>query len=255
MLYSSSFILYPTLRERQSRTSFLMAVIRLILLVAVLGGLTLLLVQNWSPVLPLVFLGMRTQPLPLAMWILFSTAAGASTSVLITVLFKLSNYFGRQRQTPFRSRASSPRAANRRVEQTNPPYTPPPPASKTKDADREEFDDWETNSNADDDWNFDEKPKQAANPNLKTEPFRDSQTYERQQEPQSSSQSGSVYSYSYRQPKNTAVGKTESVYDADYRVIIPPYQPPTNNQTDNADDDDWSFFEDDDEGENKPSRR
>ncbi len=63
-----------------------MAVIRLILLVAVLGGLTLLLVQNWSPVLSLVFLGMRTQPLPLAMWILFSTATGAFTSVLISYL-------------------------------------------------------------------------------------------------------------------------------------------------------------------------
>ena len=46
-----------------------MAVIRLILLVAVLGGLTLLLVQNWSPALPLVFLGIRTQALPLAIWI------------------------------------------------------------------------------------------------------------------------------------------------------------------------------------------
>ncbi|RCJ39679.1 hypothetical protein A6770_11375 [Nostoc minutum NIES-26] len=230
-----------------------MAVIRLILLVAVLGGLTLLLVQNWSPVLSLVFLGMRTQPLPLAMWILFSTTAGALTSVLITTLFKLSNYFGGQRQTTFRSRASSPRAANR-TEPTPPPYTPPPPASKTEYATSEKFDDWETNSNADDDWNFDEKPTQAPNPNPKTQPFRDSQTYERQQEPQSSSQSGSVYSYSYREPKNTAAGKTESVYDADYRVIIPPYQPPINNQTDNTDDD-WSFFEDDDEDEDKPSRR
>ncbi len=69
---------------------------------------------------------------------------------------------------------------------------------------------------------------------VKTQQSQDSQTYERQQEPKSSSQSGSVYSYSYREPKNTAVGKTESVYDADYRVIIPPYQPPTTDQADNA---------------------
>ena len=232
-----------------------MAVIRLILLVAVLGGLTLLLVQNCSPVISLVFLGMRTQPLPLAMWILFSTTAGALTSVLITTLFKLSNYFGGQRQTPLRSRASSPRTASRREEPTSRSYTPPPPTSKTEYATNEEFDDWETNNNANDDWNFDEKPAEAPNPSPKTQPVRDSQTYERQQEPQSSSQSGSVYSYSYREPKNTAAGKTESVYDADYRVIIPPYQPPTDNQADNADDDDWSFFEDDDKDEDKPSRR
>ncbi len=237
-----------------------MAVIRLILLVAVLGGLTLLLVQNWSPVLPLVFLGMRTLPLPLAMWILFSTATGAFTSVLISALFKLSNYFGgQQRQTPLKSGTASPRArAARREEPIPPPSSPPPRASRTEYAANdasEEFDDWETNNNTDDDWNLDEQPTEAPTPNPKTQPFQDSQSYERQQEPKSSSQSGSVYSYSYREPKNTAVGKTESVYDADYRVIIPPYQAPASNQADNSDDDDWEFFEDDDfEDEDKPSR-
>ncbi|MBH8555124.1 LapA family protein [Nostocaceae cyanobacterium CENA357] len=237
-----------------------MAVIRLILLVAVLGGLTLLLVQNWSPVLPLVFLGMRTQPLPLAMWILFSIATGAFTSVLISALFKLSNYFGgQQRQTPLKSGTASPRArAARREEPIPPPSSPPPRASRTEYAASdasEEFDDWETSNNTDDDWNLDDKPTETPTPNPKTQPFQDSQTYERQQEPKSGSQSGSVYSYSYREPKNTAVGKTESVYDADYRVIIPPYQPPASNQADNSDDDDWEFFEDDDfEDEDKPSR-
>jgi hypothetical protein len=237
-----------------------MAVIRLILLVAVLGGLTLLLVQNWSPVLSLVFLGMGTQSLPLAMWILFSTATGAFTSVLISALFKLSSYFGgQQRQTSSKSGTASPRArAARREEPTPPPFSPPPRASRTEYAASdasEEFDDWETNNNTDDDWNLDEKPTQGSTPNPKTQPFQDSQTYERQQEPKSGSQSGSVYSYSYREPKNTAAGKTESVYDADYRVIIPPYQSPANNQADNSDDDDWKFFEDDDfEDEDKRSR-
>lgn len=72
-----------------------MPLIRLILLLVVLGSLTLLLVQNWSPVLPLVFLGMSTQALPLAVWILLSVAAGAFTSLLITGFFKMSNYFAR----------------------------------------------------------------------------------------------------------------------------------------------------------------
>ncbi|WGV24131.1 LapA family protein [Halotia branconii] len=234
-----------------------MAVIRLILLVAVLGVLTLLLVQNWSPVLSLVFLGMRTQPLPLAMWILFSTAIGAFTSFLISTLFKLSNYFrGQQRQTPLKSPTASPRAeSSRRQEPTPPPSNPPPRGSRTEYATSEEFDDWETNNNTNDDWDLDEQPAEAPTPNPKTQPFQDSQTYERQQEPKSGSQSGSVYSYSYREPKNTAAGKTESVYDADYRVIIPPYQPPANNQADNSDDDDWEFFEDDDfEDDNKRPR-
>jgi uncharacterized integral membrane protein len=224
-----------------------MAVIRLILLVAVLGFLTLLLVQNWSPVLSLVFLGIRTQPLPLAMWVLFSTLAGALTSLLISTLLKLSNYFGRQqRQTPFKSTATPPRrTAIPREEPTPPPYRASSTANKTEPVTTNAFDDWETNDGDNDDWDFDEKQRETPTPSSQTPPVREPQTYERQQEPISSSQSGSVYSYNYRDPKNTAVGKTESVYDADYRVIIPPYQPPTTNQVDD-DDDDWEFFEDDD---------
>ncbi|MEH2275483.1 MAG: LapA family protein [Nostoc sp.] len=232
-----------------------MAVIRLILLVAVLGVLTPLLVQNWSPPLSVVFLGVRTQPLPLAIWILFSTATGAFTSILIATLFKLSNYFvGGQRQTPDRRSATSPRAkATQKEEPTSRPVSPPPPASKKEQPTSDVFDDWETNGTRDDDWNFDEKSEEAPTPNPQAQQPRDSKTYERQSEAKSSSQSGSVYSYSYREPKNTAAGKTESIYDADYRVIIPPYQPPTTNQ---ADDDDWEFFDDDDfEDDDKRSRR
>jgi len=228
-----------------------MAVIRLILLVAVLGGLTLLLVQNWSPALSLVFLGVRTQPLPLAMWILFSTATGAFTSILIAALFNLSNYFApRQRQNPERTTATSSRAkATSRKE----PTSNPPPASKKEEPTSDVFDDWETNGSRDDDWNFDEKSEEAPTPNPQTQQSRDSKTYERQSEVKSSSGSGSVYSYSYREPKNTSAGKTESIYDADYRVIIPPYQPPSSNQ---ADDDDWEFFDDDNfEDDDKPLRR
>ncbi len=224
-----------------------MAIIRLILLVAVLGGLTLLLAQNWSPVLSLAFLGMRTQPLPLALWILFSTTAGALTYVLITTLFQLSNYLVRQpRQTPFSSTAASPRTkATSREQPTPPPTSPPPPASKTEYQSSDTFDDWTPNSR-DDDWNFDEQPQQGTSSRAPNQEFQDSKTYERQQQPKSSSQSGSVYSYNYREPKNTAVGKTESIYDADYRVIIPPYQPPTTNQADKADEDDWTFLDDED---------
>jgi hypothetical protein len=93
-----------------------------------------------------------------------------------------------------------------------------------------EFDDWETDNNEDNDWEETEQPK----------------TYDRPQTPTSGSQSGSVYSYSYKEPKNTAAGKTESVYDADYRVIIPPYQPPAEEQ---SEDDDWDFLADDDFGD------
>ncbi|MEA5566476.1 MULTISPECIES: LapA family protein [unclassified Anabaena] len=236
-----------------------MAVIRLILLIAIMGGLTLLLVQNWSPVLSLVFLGMRSQPLPLAMWILFSTAAGAGTSLLITSLYKLSNYF-EPRQIPSSSNTTSRRSkAKSREEFTSAPYTPPPKSQAEparKETFDDEFDDWEKNS-ADDDWNFDQQSPPAPKSSSESEPVRDSTNYERPQPSKTGSQSGSTYSYSYREPKNTAAGKSESVYDADYRVIIPPYQPPNQPPTNNADneeDEDWSFFEDDDSEDDKPRR-
>jgi len=185
-----------------------MAVIRLILLVAVLGGLTLLLAQNWSPVLSLGFLGMRSHPLPLALWIFFSAAAGAFTYLVIITLSNLSSIsVGQQRKTP----ANSPKTQTTPNQKPDPPRTSPPPTPNQKP------DDWEATANAlDDDWG---DPKTS--------------------EPQS----GSVYSYSYNEPKNTAVGKSESVYDADYRVIIPPYQPPTTHQ---VEEDDWGIFDDDD---------
>jgi len=219
-----------------------MAVIRLFLLVAVLGSLTLLLVQNWSPIIPLVFLGMRTQPLPLAMWILFSTTAGAVTSLLIASLFKFSTYFaGQQRKTPLKSPATYKSTANRTPREESTPRKEAPPSTNREAEPRtsKALDDWETDSSTNDDWDFDEK----STPSPQNTPVRDSNTYERQQEPTAGSKSGSVYSYSYQEPKNSGVGKTESVYDADYRVIVPPYQPST---TKDSEDDDWGFFDDDD---------
>ncbi|MDZ7961929.1 MAG: LapA family protein [Aulosira sp. DedQUE10] len=231
-----------------------MNVIRLILLVVILGGLTLLLTQNWSPAISLVFLGMRTQALPLAMWMLFATAAGALTSVFITSLFKISSYFvGQPRQTRFKSATASPRTKTTFRKEPTPPASQPPPASKTEKTSSDEFDDWNTN-NQNDDWNLDENPREVSNTRQQSQEFSDSKTYERPQQPQSSSQSGSVYSYNYREPKNTAVGKTESIYDADYRVIIPPYQPPTPNQANDGDDDDWGFFDDEDDFQDEDKR-
>ncbi|MDF5720486.1 MAG: LapA family protein [Rhizonema sp. PD37] len=230
-----------------------MAVIRLFLLVGVMGSLTLLLVQNWSPVLPLTFLGMRTQSLPLALWILFSTAAGTFTSLLIASLFKLSNYFvGQQRQTSLKSSASN-RSANSTSTREPIPRTQASqePTSKTQNRASNASDDWDIENSQDDDWDFEESKNAASTPNSQNTRVNDSKTNERQQDSKSSSKSSSAYSYGYQEPKDSGVGKTESVYDADYRVIVPPHQPPTTNQ---AEDDDWGFFDDDDSEKDKRSR-
>jgi hypothetical protein len=210
-----------------------MAVIRLIILVTAMLGLIIILVQNLSPSLPLMFLGMRTQALPLALWILLSITAGIFTSLIITSLLKFASYLSLQEQQLIpKSIPTSPRVR----QNTPPPKSPPPPINQVDD----EFDDWDTNRHQDD-WNDEENSESE-----ETSPNQQS----------SSSRRSSVYSYSSQEPKNTAVGKTESVYDADYRVIIPPSPKSGKNQA--TDDDDWDFFEDDDfedDDENQPQKR
>ena len=75
-----------------------MAVIRLIILVAAILGLIIILAQNLSPLLSLVFLGMRSQSLPLGLWILLSIIAGIFTSLIITRLLKLATDLNLQQQ-------------------------------------------------------------------------------------------------------------------------------------------------------------
>lgn len=237
-----------------------MPVIRLFLLLVVLGGLTLLLLQNWSPVLPLVFLGLQTQALPLAVWILLSIAAGATTSLFITSLFKVANLFSRSSSNKNKKVAASPRSRPPRTstQRSEPIYTSPttsrpspPPVSIPSDA----ADDWGSNSSSNDDWGFEEDTEKRRNDNFAddvnsrsyevgSEPQDNvnSRSYEVSSEPKSSARTGSVYSYSYRESSNSGVGKTESVYDADYRVITPPRRQPDTVD----DDDDWGFDDDDD---------
>ena len=205
-----------------------MDVIRLIILVTTILGLIIILVQNFGRSLPLVFLGMQSQSLPLGLWVLLSIIAGVFTSLVITRLLKFVTNLNLQEQQSIPK--SPPTTAQRVKQNTRPPSSPPqPPASQFNDLNDQ--DDWNTNQDQDD-WDDGENLESTSN-----------------------SRTSSVYSYSSQEPKNTAVGKTEAIYDADYRVIIPPYKEPSKNQ---ADDDDWDFFEDDDfedKDENKPPKR
>lgn len=220
-----------------------MPVIRLILLLVVLGGLTLLLAQNWSPVLPLVFLGVTTQALPLAIWISIGVAAGAFTSLVISGLFKLSNYFARSSLSKRRkAQAPPPRSSTQRSQEPSTAASAKQPDTESTPSDAS--DDWVSDSTTnDDDWDFEEDAEHTRNFSSQNT-VRDSTTKEVSSEPKSGYQSGSVYSYSYREPSNSGVGKTEAVYDANYRVIKPPYRQADPAQDDETDD--WGFEDDDD---------
>lgn len=246
-----------------------MTVIRLILLVAVLGGLMLLLAQNWAPAIPLVFLGLRTQPLSLAMWMLFSSAAGAFTSLLISGLLQLlsSRYTTQQRQTASYSTSTedSPRVNQRsRAKEYYQRKSTPPPASTPQPPDEfenNEDDDWDLDKNSNDDWEFEERfdsrEYQPSDSRSSYTKIQDDEDYEDSQEADSS------YSDQKNDLKNPYSGKTESIYDADYRVIIPPPNPSVTSKTaDNADnsnnnddDEDWGLFDEDFDDDDKPSPR
>lgn len=176
--------------------------------------------QNWSPVLPLVFLGAKTQALPLAIWILLSVAAGAVTALFITGLFKLANYFTRspspRRKAPPPSRSSAQRQAHNAA--ASRPATKPAPDSTPRNLANDWISDSSTN---DDDWGFEED----------TDKTQSNSPNDVSSAPKSNYQAGSS-SYSYQEPSNSGVGKTESVYDADYRVIKPPYSQPDTAEND-----------------------
>jgi hypothetical protein len=203
---------------------------QIILLLAILGGLALLLVQNWSPVLPLVFLGLTTSSLPLAVWIVISLAAGGGTSLAIASLFNLANYFAQSKPSKKRQVKQPPRPQKSSNTSTKQP---------TQD-NNNSADDWLEAPINDEDWQYEENTQDSENPNVSTQ---DSRSYEVNSEPKSSKRQGSVYSYSYREPESSRERKTESVYDADYRVLKPPYKSPNPTQ----DDDDWGFDDEQDD--------
>lgn len=260
-----------------------MPVTRLFLVLVVLGGLALFALQNWSPVLPLVILGLQTQALPLAVWMVGAIAAGAVTTLIITVLFNLSAAIARRSGAAKRA-AASQFSAGPRPSWTPGWAKPKEPSSAgpsttytgtyTGSTASRSNDDWNNTPSEDwADWGGVQEPTVGtsnampnnAMPNIET-PVRDAEdeewadwegyedfepspspqtseppvdrtpepdqtppppppTYEIPQEPQITYQSGSLYSYSYRNRAESGVGQTESVYDAEYRVITPPQYP------------------------------
>lgn len=238
---------------------------QIVLLVLVGGGLALFAISNLTPVLPLVFLGAQTISLPLAAWVGLALAAGAITSFFLQSL----NYLHTGSSTRSREETEQiprPRATFRREPQpTSEPepesrtfYTPPPPPPEPPSS--RPVSDWEERGN--ENWDFEEEstasrssPEESGGNWREGEdegersPSRNSPIdYETPQEPKTRSQSGSIYSYSYREgkKKESGVGQSDVVYDANYRVITPPYQPPPPQPEPSHDEDDWGFEDDED---------
>ena len=254
-----------------------MAIARLFLPLLILVGLALFALQNWSPVLPIVVAGIPTQALPLAIWMLAAIAAGAATTVAVSSLLSLSRFTAVRRSNKQRP-APPPAASSRPVTESRPwvaawtkrneARANPPSPTKTRIQDdwenrqtREEWDDWEEDSPApmprsssrstdaqseardrsDEDWDDWEgyteadRVSGAPRPPVRTD-------FEVKQAPVAPKQTGSVYSMSYEKA-DVEPQRPNEVYDADYRVIVPPFSPEPA-KAPQQDDEDWGFDDD-----------
>ncbi len=63
-----------------------MATLRLVVILLALGAVLLLMGQNLSPTLPLVFLGRQVVVLPLGVWLAGAIALGSLTTLVMTLL-------------------------------------------------------------------------------------------------------------------------------------------------------------------------
>lgn len=278
-----------------------MSVANLVIFLIAVAGLALLVAQNLSPSVSLVFLGTQSPAFPLSFWIVIAISVGVILSLLVWGLFQLSGSgTAVPRSSPPRSPKPPVRPTTGFTPEPTPSYysagqnpsnttktstgysSPPPPSSTTSTTD-----DWETEvrpirqSWDEEDWGLDEEESVNSTPSQTawkeqegSSDFDDSEPtseafeerssndldseysrrdhYEVEQKPKQQSWSGSVYSYGYRQGEDTGVGKSESVYDADYRIITPP--PPATEIQDEEEQENWELQESEDDLKEPSSR-
>lgn len=223
----------------------------LIVLIVVIGGLALFAWQNWSPSLQLTFLGLKSRPLPISIWIIGALIAGVVSYLFIYGLFELSNYL-------FKQNLQSPRATSRTLQhqalsrESRDRYSQSEEISNSqssfnlnKDSElREEdenIDDWKQETpRISNSWDSSRKEQDIEDTQKSVSQDSTEKNHEVEQEPKTESCSGSVYSYGYREPSGSGVSQTESVYDADYRVITP--QPPQDQSTPTRQKEDEELF-------------
>ncbi|MCL2927158.1 MAG: hypothetical protein MGG37_03735 [Trichodesmium sp. MAG_R01] len=212
----------------------------LVVLIVIIGGLALFAWQNWSPSLQLTFLGLKSVSIPISIWILGALVAGVITYLLIYGIFELSNYLFKQNLQSVKptSRKYEDQAGESKDKYSQYQETSNYQSSFNLNKDlelreeEENIDDWEQEppkiSNS---WDSSTQEQVIGDTQKSVSQDSTEKNYEVKQEPEIESWSGSVYSYGYREPSDSGVGQTESLYDADYRVITPP--PPQDQSTPN----------------------
>lgn len=205
-------------------------------------------VQNLQPSLAITFLGQRSPALPLSLWIVAAVSLGCATGV--TILWLIG---------PDPGRGDRPRKPSRKS-------SPDPP---TEDSTKNRQDQGEDDFNFDD-HNFDTNFDDNLNDRELDDPEEDAPETIPQDKPLPNYRPGprpsAPYSYSYRpsrkvtprpvddrplaspprSPAQPSAKSKNDVYDADYRILTPPYPKadPTPPTPPRPPEDDWDDWED-----------
>ena len=255
--------------------------VKLILLLVILGALAAFALQNLASV-SLVIFGIKTLALPLAVWVIGAIGAGAFTTLVMAGLLQFGRPVRENRQpgrtarqtrsgfgetfrnvgwTRGSSSTETNASATNRSGASATGYTSRPNRNLDDwEADgREEWDDWddipepidrpgarstETRERQDEDWEGRERSERRRTAEPSDRPRQTD--FEAPQAPTARSQSGSVYSYRYGGSEDEAEDGGRDVYDAEYRVITPPYRPTPVDPTPepHPSNDDWDFDDD-----------
>jgi uncharacterized integral membrane protein len=213
---------------------------KILTLLLILAATIIFVLQNLEPI-SLVFLNAQIAlQLPLAVWILLAVVAGMLTSALIQLLNRSNGRVQQVSFAPEEPPISPSGSAFGEFRQSRSPrydavdepsYVRSEATTSSSTTTTTEKSDWD-NAGEERDWNIEEPPQE----NFDRQNLQDKET------PPSSSRSSSVYSYSYREAKNksTTPDKKERIYDANYRVISPPYRQEENRKIEDEDnEEDW----------------
>lgn len=219
-----------------------------LIIIILLVCLVLFVLQNQQSI-PLVFFGTKTTSLPVGLWVLSFAGAGLLTSLFIQLLSQPGQ------KTPTSRQEFNPPPTSRRTmredfqeQEEQPPSYKQIPQTPLYNV-SENTQDWENEQDSEE-WDIETPPAQPnPTPEYIEEKIEeidqkisavDAPHVEMQQTPKSTTRQGSVYSYTYREGRKKRDRSPKEVYDADYRVITPPYRDNTPQQTDRDDDEeDW----------------
>lgn len=193
---------------------------KLIIFLVLLGLVGLFALQNLQVIQLVFFGGILTLKLPVIVWLILFTLAGLLTSLLLQAL---TSY----------PRSSAPQVPPRPTVPPS-PKPQPQPVYKTKDP---IFDDWDLQQTSP---TPSPPTKEAEIPEFPRRKVEEKTPLEEKiPTPPTTLQNETIYPYTYREEEKSAQKATKPVYDADYRVITPPYRPPDNSTPVDDDSEEW----------------